>query len=106
MEMVQLVDPGNLKTVNLASILDVMKGKMIQDDNEESLVERFVAFDKYSTGTVTTEDLKTIMMNFGDPMTEEEANEMVTEAKPVDGKIDYRAFCKMIFDPKILNFEV
>ena len=106
MEMVKQVDPGNLQTVNLAAILDVMKGKMIEDDNEESLIERFIAFDKYSTGTVTTEDLKTIMMSFGDPMTEEETNEMINEAKPVDGKIDYRAFCKTIFDPKILNFEV
>ena len=103
MDMIKEVDPGNIKTVSLAAILNIMKGKMIEDDNEESLVERFVAFDKYSTGTVTPEDLKLIMMNFGDPMTDVEAEEMVKEAKPVDGKIDYRAFCKMIFDPKVLK---
>ena len=103
MDMVKQVDPESGGRVSLAALLGIMKGKMIEEDTEETLVERFVAFDKYGTGTVTTEDLKNIMMNFGDVMTEEEANEMVKEAKAVDDKIDYRAFCKMIFDPKVLK---
>ena len=50
----------------------------------------FVVFDPDDKGFITRQDLKYIMMNRGDRMTEEEADEMCNEFdKDGDGNIEY-----------------
>ena len=59
----------------------------------DELLESFKGFDKQGNGIVLSADLKHILMNFGDPMTEEEAAELLKEADTAkDGKINYEAF--------------
>ena len=66
-------------------------GEKMKDANPaDELLESFKGFDKLGNGIVLRADLQKIMMNFGEPMTEEECDELLKEADTAkDGKINY-----------------
>ena len=50
-------------------------GEKMKDANPaDELLESFKGFDKLGNGIVERKDLQKIMMNFGEPMTEEECD--------------------------------
>lgn len=66
-------------------------------DEEEEMRQAFSVFDKDGSGTITAEELRVVMMNLGEKMTEEEVDEMVREADlDGDGEINYQEFVKMM----------
>ena len=72
--------------------------KKIKDvDNEEELREAFRIFDKEGNGFITASELRHIMMNLGEKLTEEECDEMIREADVMgDGNINYEEFVTMM----------
>jgi Ca2+-binding EF-hand superfamily protein len=42
-----------------------------------------------------------MISTFGEPLTEEEAKEVMKNAKPVNGKINYKDFVKVIIKGKL-----
>ena len=68
-----------------------MVAKKIKDqDDEEEIREAFKVFDKDCNGYISANELKHIMTNLGEKLTEEEINEMMLEAdKDGDGQIGY-----------------
>ena len=74
------------------------------DDTEEGLCTAFSVFDQEGTGIITTTQLKEVMMNYGEKMTEEEVDEMIKEIKPEKAKnfvnINYADFVKLMYNPK------
>ena len=73
------------------------KGNDEINDEVKGLIECFEVFDENKDGFISADDLKHAMMNMGDRLTEEEADEMIREAKPNEkGLINYREFAKFI----------
>lgn len=72
--------------------------KKVKDvDNEEELREAFRIFDKEGNGFITAAELRHIMMNLGEKLTEEECDEMIREADVMgDGNINYEEFVTMM----------
>ena len=59
-------------------------------DNEEGLMEAFQRFDKDGDGTISAAELRHVMMNLGEKLTDEEVDEMIREADiDGDGSINY-----------------
>lgn len=74
-----------------------MARKIKEVDNEEELREAFRIFDKEGNGFITSAELRHIMMNLGEKLTEEECDEMIREADVMgDGNINYEEFVTMM----------
>jgi len=73
---------------------------MKDTDSEEELREAFRVFDKDGSGSITAAELRHIMSNLGEKLTDEELDEMVREADPDgDGTVDYSAFVRAMMAP-------
>ena len=54
-------------------------------------------FDKDGNGKISQQELKLVMKNLGENLTDEEINEMIREADDNgDGEVDYEEFVKMM----------
>ncbi len=66
-------------------------------DSEEEIIEAFKVFDKEGNGFISAAELRHIMTNLGEKLTDEEADEMIREADvDGDGMINYVDFVKMM----------
>ena len=65
--------------------------KLMKDSNEEEeLRNSFKVFDKDGNGYISAAELRLVMTNLGEKMTDDEVDEMIREAdKDGDGQIDY-----------------
>lgn len=71
-----------------------MKGN---EETENDLVEAFKVFDKDQDGSITQDELRSVMANLGQKLTSQELDEMIKEADTDgDGKINYKEFVKMM----------
>ena len=93
------MDPNGDGTVDFPAFLTIMARKMRDVDTEEDIVEAFRVFDKDGNGTISAAELRHVMTNLGEKLTDEEIDEMIREADVNgDGVIDYREFTKIILN--------
>mmetsp|Transcript_127121 Transcript_127121/g.179455 ORF Transcript_127121/g.179455 Transcript_127121/m.179455 type:complete len:81 (+) Transcript_127121:1-243(+) len=65
---------------------------------EDEMMEAFKVFDADGNGMISADELRQIMANLGEELTEEEVEEMVREADiDGDGEINYEEFVRMMF---------
>ena len=63
---------------------------MQEVDVENDIREAFKVFDKENKGYITASELRHIMTNLGEKLSDDEADEMLMEAdRDGDGQIDY-----------------
>merc|ERR1711869_45559 len=80
-----------------AELLSLMARKMQDTDTEEELIEAFKVFDRDGNGFISAAELRHVMTNFGEKLTDEEVDEMIREADvDGDGQINYEEFVKMM----------
>ncbi|XP_051912515.1 calmodulin-like [Hippocampus zosterae] len=71
-------------------------------NHEQEMMKAFAFFDEEECGTIPLEELKKIMESFSEPLSNEEAEEIMRLArKSGDGKLHYREFVKMILSGKV-----
>ncbi|KAK1313797.1 hypothetical protein QJS10_CPA06g02340 [Acorus calamus] len=66
-------------------------------DSEEELKEAFKVFDKDQNGFISAAELRHVMTNLGEKLTDEEVDEMIREADvDGDGQVNYEEFVRMM----------
>ena len=66
-------------------------------DTEEELIEAFKVFDRDGNGLISAAELRHVMTNLGEKLTDEEVDEMIREADiDGDGHINYEEFVRMM----------
>ncbi|XP_001359534.1 calmodulin-related protein 97A-like [Drosophila pseudoobscura] len=75
-----------------------MMGKQMRDtDTEEEMREAFKIFDRDLDGFISPAELRFVMINLGEKVSDEEIDEMIREADfDGDGLINYEEFVWMI----------
>ncbi|CAB4308888.1 unnamed protein product [Prunus armeniaca] len=75
---------------------------MKDTDSEEELKEAFRVFDKDQNGFISAAELRHVMTNLGEKLTDEEVDEMIREADvDGDGQINYEEFVKKLLEDDV-----
>lgn len=73
----------------------MMARKMKDTDSEEEIREAFRVFDKDGNGFISAAELRHVMTNLGEKLTDEEVDEMIREADiDGDGQVNYEGIKK------------
>ena len=96
-EMIREVDINNDGTIDFPEFLSLMSKKMKDNDTEDELIEAFKVFDKNGNGQISAAELRHVMTNLGEKLTDEEVDEMIREADiDMDGEINYEEFVQLM----------
>ncbi|XP_022853885.1 calmodulin-7-like [Olea europaea var. sylvestris] len=96
-DMINEVDADGNGTIDFPEFLNLMARKMKDTDSEEELKEAFRVFDKDQNGFISAAELRHVMTNLGEKLTDEEVDEMIREADvDGDGQINYEEFVKIM----------
>nr|AAA92677.1 calmodulin-like protein [Pisum sativum] len=96
-DMISEVDADGNGTIEFDEFLNLMARKMKDTDAEEELREAFKVFDKDQNGYISPSELRHVMMNLGEKLSDEEVKQMIKEADmDGDGQVDYDDFVKMM----------
>lgn len=96
-EMISEVDNDDSGSIEFPEFLKLMTEKMASSDPEQDMRDAFKVFDKNGDGVITATELRYVMTNLGEKMTDEEIDEMLREADTDgDGQIDYQEFVAMM----------
>lgn len=95
--MINEVDQDGNGTIDFDEFLVMMAKKMKESDSEEEIRQAFRLFDKDGDGFISPAELKTVMLNLGEKLTNEEVEEMIKEAdSDKDGMVNYEEFARMM----------
>ncbi|KAH9507179.1 hypothetical protein Btru_056555 [Bulinus truncatus] len=83
--------------VDFADFLTLMATIMNKKESPDELLQAFQVFDRECNGFVSAAELRHVMTNLGEKMSDEEVDEMIREAD-IDGTghINYTEFVRMI----------
>ncbi|CAK9165025.1 unnamed protein product [Ilex paraguariensis] len=96
-DMISEVDSDGNGNIDFPEFLNLMAQKMKETDVEEELKEAFKVFDKDENGYISANELRHVMINLGEKLTDEEVEQMIREADlDGDGQVDYEEFVKMM----------
>merc|ERR1712110_813754 len=96
-DMINEVDADGNCTIDFPEFCTLMARKMKDTDSEEELKEAFRVFDKDGNGFISAAELRHIMTNLGEKLTDEEVDEMIREADiDGDGQVNYEEFVTMM----------
>nr|CCA27181.1 PREDICTED: similar to calmodulin putative [Albugo laibachii Nc14] len=96
-DMINEVDADGNGTIDFPEFLTMMSRKMKDTDSEEEIAEAFQVFDKDGNGYISAAELRHIMTNLGEKLTDEEVDEMILEADiNKDGLIEYKEFVRKL----------
>eukprot|EP00826_Nyctotherus_ovalis_P037228 TRINITY_DN3382_c0_g4_i6.p1 TRINITY_DN3382_c0_g4~~TRINITY_DN3382_c0_g4_i6.p1 ORF type:complete len:127 (+),score=45.59 TRINITY_DN3382_c0_g4_i6:144-524(+) len=96
-DMINEVDEDGNGVIDFNEFLVLLSGNMKESDEAEELAEVFRVFDKDRDGQLSSEELRHVMLNLGEKLSDEEVDEMLKEADVnKDGSIDFEEFAKMM----------
>ncbi|XP_059439246.1 calmodulin-like protein 8 [Corylus avellana] len=95
--MIKEVDADGNGTIEFGEFLNLMARKMKESDAEKELKEAFKVFDKDQDGYISPNELRHVMINLGERLTDEEVDQMIREADlDGDGLVNYEEFVRMM----------
>ena len=97
LDMIHLVDEDGDGTIDFEEFILLMEMKMNDSDEEQDIIEVFKVFDNDGNGYITAAELRHVMTNLEEKLTDEEIDEMINEADiDGDGQISYNEFKRMM----------
>lgn len=96
-EMINSVDDNGDNEIDFNEFLILMKSRIGERDPEKELRDAFKVFDSDGSGSISREELKQLMINLGQTLTEAELDAMMDEVDTNgDGEISYDEFKDMM----------
>ena len=95
--MVREIDAGGDGAIDFPEFLTMMLRKMNEGDPERELRDVFTVFDKDQSGTISADELKSVMKVIGEKLTEQEIEDAIRLADTTgDGEVDYDEFIAFV----------
>ncbi|XP_048357589.1 calmodulin-A-like [Sphaerodactylus townsendi] len=97
--MIHDIDTNGNGTVDFPEFLALMAKRVRETDSEEEIRDAFRVFDKDGNGYICAAELRHVMTNLGEKLTEEEVDEMIKEADmDGDGRVNYEEFVRVMLE--------
>ncbi len=95
--MINEVDADGSGTIDFPEFLMMMARKVKQIDNDEEIREAFRIFDKDGNGYISEAELRHVLNNIGEKLSDEEVEELLFSSDiDGDGQVNYQEFCLMM----------
>ena len=95
--MVSEIDADGDGAIDFPEFLTMMLRKMNEGDPEKELRDVFMVFDKDKSGTISAEELKSVMKVIGEKLTDQEIDDAIRLADTTgDGEVDYDEFINFV----------
>ncbi|CAB4058702.1 CALM [Lepeophtheirus salmonis] len=99
-DMINEVDKDGTGSLDFPEFLKIMGKKSYEEKAEEQIREAFKVFDRDGNGFITKSELRVVMMNLGEKLSEDEIDTMIADADiDGDGTINYEEFAIMMAAP-------
>ncbi|KAI9335474.1 calmodulin mutant SYNCAM56 [Obelidium mucronatum] len=96
-DLMSEVDEDQNGSIDFTEFLGLMARKLHDADAEDELKSAFKVFDKDGNGFICADELRSVMANLGEKLTEAEIEAMIRENdKDGDGRIDMVEFLAMM----------
>ncbi|BET03410.1 efhand [Nesidiocoris tenuis] len=100
-DMVNGVDQDGNGSIEFNEFLQMMSKKMKGAEGEDELREAFRVFDKNNDGLISNSELRHVMTNLGEKLSDEEVDDMIKEADlDGDGMVNYDEFVTILTSRK------
>lgn len=97
--MVHEIDADGDGAIDFPEFLTMMLRKMNEGDPEKELRDVFMVFDKDQSGTISAEELRTVMKVIGEKLTDQEIEDAIKLADTTgDGEVSYDEFIQFILE--------
>lgn len=97
LDIITDVDPENTGLISYQDFQVLMFKKLYSTEAEEDLKDSLRAVDKEGKGFVAPSDLRSVLINLGEKLTDEEIEEMIREVGTNnEGNIDYNHFLSLM----------
>lgn len=88
-ELVQQFEEKN-GMIDFGDFLALMATVMVKKESSDELLEAFKVFDRDGNGFISAAELRHVMMNLGEKLSEDDVDEMIREADVAStGQVDY-----------------
>ena len=96
--MIKSVDDNGDNEIDFEEFLILMSSKKpSKDDPDKELRDAFAVFDKDGSGSISRNELKTLMKNLGQSLSDAELDAMMDEVDTDgNGEIDFQEFKQMM----------
>eukprot|EP00483_Globobulimina_turgida_P001995 UN01997 len=92
-DYIKEIDSDSAGTFDYASLVALLERHWKPPADADQVIEAFKIFDPDGTGMISSNEMRTVMTNLGEKLTNEEVNAMLKEADPQNsGKINYAEF--------------
>eukprot|EP00397_Hematodinium_sp_SG-2012_P060343 GEMP01078446.1.p1 GENE.GEMP01078446.1~~GEMP01078446.1.p1 ORF type:complete len:159 (+),score=50.14 GEMP01078446.1:136-612(+) len=96
-QMIAEVDEDGSGEIEFPEFLKLMASKLQDSDSIDEMREAFLVFDRDKSGSVSAIELKHVMNNLGEQVTDAEVEEMIKEADADgDGELSFDDFLQFI----------
>lgn len=96
-EMIEEVDVDKDGAISFEEFVSMMLKTITDVEIQDKTIEAFKVFDRDGSGVIRASELKNIMIKLGEPIDEDEADDLIKLAIQEDGLIDYVKFIKSVF---------
>lgn len=79
-QMINEVDADGSGTIDFAEFLTLMARKIKTKDSDAEILEAFKVFDKDGSGKISPDELRQVMNNLGEKLSDQEVEDMIREA--------------------------
>jgi calmodulin len=103
-KMVEEVDADGSGSIEFEEFLGLLARKLRDTGAEDDIRDAFRVFDKDQNGFITPDELRHVMANLSDPLSDDELADMLHEAdSDGDGQINYNEFLKVMMAKRRQN---
>ncbi len=96
-DLAYAMDTDESGKIDLPEFLHMMSKRIADINLEDDITQAFKVFDRDGNGVISARELKHVMANIGESLTDFEVEEMIREADmDGDGAINYAEFFSMV----------